>query len=341
MPRTQSKRNRNVDPNVEKEPKWRINAKNYFLTYSQCDYEPKDLMDYLLELEGDLIKWMVVAQELHEDGNPHLHVQIEYERARNLRNERHFDTDRYHPNVQGTRKLKKVGEYVTKGGDYVLYGATEEEFRLAISGKKLDKWAEIYASETYEEACEAVKRIDPRSWGNNGDRIRSNLRYEFKRKFEPYHEDWMDHTEMKDAYTPPEVQEWLDTEYVKKSRAKCLFLIGESQLGKTHWARSIVDPHNYWKNMVNLDKWNPDAKLLIFDDIDWKYMPNPKGYLTQAGECDVTDKYRHKMTIKVNMPAIFLCNEMPVGECGVPLCDDAYWKKCGVFVRVYDKMYVQ
>lgn len=146
--------------------------------------------------------------------------------------------------------------------------------------------------------------------------------------------------DVKPVVTPPEVRDWLETEFVKKSRARCLFLIGPSKLGKTHWARSIVSPHIYWKNMVNLDEWNPDGKLLIFDDFDdWSYVPCPKGYLTQAGQCVVTDKYRKKRTIIVNMPAIFLCNRMPFNH-GVPLMDDEYWKDNGVFVRVEEKMYI-
>lgn len=145
--------------------------------------------------------------------------------------------------------------------------------------------------------------------------------------------------DVQECVVPTGVQDWLDTEFVKKSRAKCLFLIGESQLGKTHWARSIAQPHTYWKSMCNLDEWNPDGKVVIFDDFDWKYLPNPKGYLTQAGQCTVTDKYRKKRTIVVNMPAIFLCNEMPKTEGGVALCQDTYWSKNGSFVYVYDKMY--
>lgn len=141
------------------------------------------------------------------------------------------------------------------------------------------------------------------------------------------------------AKIPLEVSDWVETEFVKKSRAKCLFLIGPSKLGKTHWARSLVQPHTYWKSMVNLDEWNPDGKVVIFDDFDkWEFMPNPKGYLTQAGQCTVTDKYRKKRTICVNMPAIFLCNDMPMIG-GMPLDMDNYWKDNGCFVRIYDKLY--
>lgn len=87
----------------------RINGKNLYLTYSQCAIPAIEVRDRLLELEGDRIAWMVVASELHQDGNPHLHVQIEYERARSIRDAtRHFDLDEFHPNVQCTRNLKKA-----------------------------------------------------------------------------------------------------------------------------------------------------------------------------------------------------------------------------------------
>lgn len=90
-------------------PNLRINAKNLYLTYAQCGIPIIEVRDRLVELEGDKIEWMVVAGELHQDGNPHLHVQIEYHSRRSIRDAtRYFDLDEFHPNVQATRNLKKV-----------------------------------------------------------------------------------------------------------------------------------------------------------------------------------------------------------------------------------------
>jgi len=91
--------------------------------------------------------------------------------------------------------------------------------------------------------------------------------------------------------------------------------------------------------MVNLDTWNPSAKFLIFDDIDWKYLPGPKNYLTQSGDCTVTDKYRKKVDICVDKPAILICNEMPVTEKGQRLSEDDYWKKNMKFVQINSRLY--
>lgn len=56
-----------------------------------------------------------------------------------------------------------------------------------LKGKgKEPKYMEVLRAGSYEEACEAVKRVDPRAWVNNGDRIRDNLRYSYNPQFPPY-----------------------------------------------------------------------------------------------------------------------------------------------------------
>lgn len=87
---------------------FRINAKNFFLTYAQCNASKEALRDFLNGLEGDRIEWLVIAQEKHQDGGLHLHVQIQYTRQRNIRRADHFDFGDFHPNISGTRNLKKV-----------------------------------------------------------------------------------------------------------------------------------------------------------------------------------------------------------------------------------------
>lgn len=82
-----------------------------------------------------------------------------------------------------------MAEYIRKDGDYVIHGVTEEEFQRILEnpgGKAPPKYAEVLQSGTYEAACEAVKRVDPRSWVNNGDRIRDNLRFDFTERFPEY-----------------------------------------------------------------------------------------------------------------------------------------------------------
>lgn len=87
---------------------FRVNAKNYFLTYPQCNASIADIRDFILGMEGDKVNWMVIARELHQDGNPHLHVQIEFATPKNIKRADYYDYQEFHPNISGTRNVKKV-----------------------------------------------------------------------------------------------------------------------------------------------------------------------------------------------------------------------------------------
>ena len=75
---------------------------------------------------------------------------------------------------------------------------------------------------------------------------------------------------------PQELENW-KVNLTITERPKSLFLCSPSRFGKTEWARSL-GCHMYFNNMINLDDWNPKADYIIFDDIDWKFMPNKKAF---------------------------------------------------------------
>lgn len=212
-------------------------------------------------------------------------------------------------------------------------------------------YAEAMEQESLELAINVVKEKAPRDWVLYGNGIGRNLATLFDH-FKPY-EPIFPPQYGPQLPLPGPLQAWLDVEFVKVSRAKCLFLIGPTKLGKSHWARTIVEPHTYFKGsfvsfcflanvrigMTNYKEcWNPLSKLLIFDDFDWDYLQQPKVVLTQAGEGTLTDKYTRKMKVIVNMPAIFIANDMPHSK-GIDIGGDPYWQANGVFVHVDQKLY--
>lgn len=81
---------------------------------------------------------------------------------------------------------------------------------------------------------------------------------------------------------------WLAEEFPRKSRAKCLILIGPTGTGKTSFAKSLPGHYNYFQGRWRLDSWNDYARYSIFDDIDWDRFeelgfPPKKSLLTQNG----------------------------------------------------------
>ncbi|QCX35045.1 replication-associated protein [Blackfly DNA Virus 13] len=146
------------------------------------------------------------------------------------------------------------------------------------------------------------------------------------------------------AYSPPasvsmawklssDLLNWIENESKKKERAKCLILVGATRLGKTSWARSL-GKHMYWRGMTNFGRWNDEAKFLIFDDIEWKYIPQKKSLLTQMGDATLTDKYVKKIDVQVKQVAIVLTNFWNGFD-----SESDYWEKNTTIVYVTEKMF--
>jgi len=133
---------------------------------------------------------------------------------------------------------------------------------------------------------------------------------------------------------PRELENWVSSEYNKKDRPKCLVLVGPSRLGKTAWARSL-GRHMYWRGMTNITKWDAKASHLVFDDIEWNFIPQKKSMLTCMGAATVTDKYKGKKDIIVDKPAIVLLNEFNIDS----IEESAYWKKNLTIVKVDEPLF--
>lgn len=133
---------------------------------------------------------------------------------------------------------------------------------------------------------------------------------------------------------PTAIADWLRVEYTKCERAKCLILVGPTRLGKTNWARSL-GPHMFWRGNVNYGGWNQNARYIVIDDIEWKYIPQKKSILTQMGHITLTDKYVKKLDVFNDKPAIFCTNDMPTIEDGF----NEYWHVNTTVVCLNEKLF--
>lgn len=108
---------------------FRLNAKAFFLTYPQCPI-PKEIAKILLEDRGTIIEG-IFAEEKHEDGTPHLHAYIKFDRKRNFTNNTCFDLlyegKNYHGNYQTARNPEASKQYCKKDGNFIETTTGEEE----------------------------------------------------------------------------------------------------------------------------------------------------------------------------------------------------------------------
>lgn len=112
--------------------KFRINAKGWFLTYPKCSLSKEDAMEALKQKRKGL-KQIIVSRELHTDGEPHLHCYLYYERPFDCTNERFFDLEGFHPNLQAAKSLRAVQGYIKKDGDFIQEGINYKAELSAIT----------------------------------------------------------------------------------------------------------------------------------------------------------------------------------------------------------------
>lgn len=117
-------------------PSFRINAKQFFLTYPQCDMTKDAMYDALMKLDN--AEKIVIGREKHEDGNYHLHVYIKYFTKKNIKSATHFDINGYHPNIQSAKSEKAVIGYITKDRDILIKQAFDMTNTNNYSKRKTD-----------------------------------------------------------------------------------------------------------------------------------------------------------------------------------------------------------
>lgn len=112
-----------------------LKGMSFFLTFPQCDV-PKEvalqrIKDHTFPKPLD---WIVVAEEKHQDGTPHLHVCLKFTERLQTRKKDIFDfISGKHGNYASCRSTKDTVKYVTKGGVYVSWNLDVPEF---LSDKK-------------------------------------------------------------------------------------------------------------------------------------------------------------------------------------------------------------
>jgi len=131
---------------------------------------------------------------------------------------------------------------------------------------------------------------------------------------------------------PDAITNWLEKEFTKKERCRCLVLVGPTKLGKTAWARSLGH-HMFWRLDVNFGEWDETAKYIVIDEIEWKYIPKKKGLLTHMGDITINAKYKKTRNVCNNKPAIVIVNELDINE------EQAYWRENTTIVYVTDKLF--
>nr|WAE42563.1 MAG: replication associated protein [Cressdnaviricota sp.] len=306
-------------------------SKTIFATYPQANNATKEELMCFYKGLGEYA-YICVGQESHATEGLHYHVAAKYINSVRTKSSSYFDINGHHPNIQGARNFSQVVTYCQKDGNFIEEGS--------YGGGIKRTWTEVLnCSNNREEFMNMVMMNYPREYVLNHEK----LEYYANKKY----------TSSVIRYVCPDysflipsiLDEWISGSLIKPCiESKFLFilgplslwLVGPSRFGKTEWARSLGN-HIYWNTMTDLSRWTDDCNYLIFDDFDWKFVPNKKSFFGGQKEFTISDKYTRKKTIYWGKPCIFLCNDdLDVYN----TCDERLWLKDNViYYRLLNKLY--
>nr|AHG95953.1 Replication associated protein [French bean severe leaf curl virus] len=301
---------------------FQINGKNYFLTYPKCSLSKEEALSQLKNLKTPPNKKFIkICRELHEDGEPHLHVLIQFEGKYKCQNQRFFDlvsptrSAHFHPNIQGAKSSSDVKSYIDKDGDTLEWGEFQIDGRSARGGQQTanDAYAAALNAGSKSEALRILRELAPKDYVLQFHNLNANLDKIFTPPMEVYISPFSSSSFDR---VPDELEEWACDNVMSPAarplRPVSIVIEGDSRTGKTMWARSL-GPHNYLCGHLDLSPkvYNNEAWYNVIDDVDPHYLKHFKEFMGAQRDWQSNTKYGKPVQIKGGIPTIFLCNPGP------------------------------
>lgn len=229
----------------------------------------------------------------------HTHVFWWWRKIYDTVDNRAFDIDEIHPNIQGNKGIQWAKGIVMRyhkghktkadGKKYFIAPVLLKQFGVDDWHFEADTWAIIQAAPDLKTACMAVD-ILPKSVGD----VATVMREGKKRKF----------TELDDE---------ADANRCKKvdwDRKKALVIRGNGSTGKTNWALAQFERPCMIEDIDQLKGIPHDCDGLVFDEMLFDFCAKKtQVYLTDLKFDRVIRCRNSNATIRKGMARIFTCNE--------------------------------
>ncbi|UFT26565.1 replication-associated protein [Desmodium mosaic virus] len=302
--------------------KFRLSAKNIFLTYPRCSLSKEEALQQLQNISLPSNKLFIrVARELHENGEPHLHVLIQLEGKAQIYNQRTFDlisptrSAHFHPNIQGAKSSSDVKSYVEKDGDFIDFGVFQVDGRSSRGGQQSinDSYAKALNSGSSTAALQIIREEQPAHFFLHHHNLVTNA----ARIFQKAPEQWVPPFQLSSfTNVPDDMQEWADDYFGRDAAARpdrpiSIIVEGDSRTGKTMWARSL-GRHNYLSGHLDFNArvFSNDVEYNVIDDVSPQYLKlkHWKELIGAQRDWQSNCKYGKPVQIKGGVPSIVLCN---------------------------------
>lgn len=267
---------------------FRIQAKNFSLTYPKCPLEPEDIKKKLLQDFSP--SYILIGREKHQDGDWHLHIWLSFREKKNVKSDRFFDIFGYHPNTQATKSMKDWDTYCKKGGIWIEHGTSPIK-----SKKKEDLILSAVPDSDLFNFC--VNNRVGYGYYQEEKRRRSNVSIDVTEECAGTMNLFL-----------------LALPY---DSSKTTVLVGSSGIGKTTWAiKHASKPSIIISHIDDLKLFKPSFhKSIIFDDMSFIQWPlQSQIHLVDRDQPRSIHVRYGVAKLPANTEKIFTCNTFPFTE---------------------------
>jgi len=293
----------------EKKKSFRMSAKQFILTFPQCDVKKEVAVERLQQKWKEELKGYIVCEEAHKDGTPHLHVFLLFNQRKNFKASNCFDfIGGKHGSYEVARSVRGSVEYVTKGGNYIVEGLDVE----AIKKKKAQK-NETYAKMLMDgKTLSELNEVDPGYVMMN------------KRKLEEY-QTWVEcesEKKRKLEWVPPKldgltganlkIAEWIckNIRQPRPFKSPQLYIHGPRNVGKTSlivWLEKYLSVYHIPMGEEYYCLYSDSHDLIVMDEFKGQKTIQWLNSFIQGNPFNIRKKGLQSMKRK-NLPCIFLSN---------------------------------
>lgn len=298
-----------------KKKQFRINARQLFLTYPQCTTSREVAVSRIQEspLFKDNLEWVIVSQELHQDGNTHLHVGIRLKEKKLFSSVSFADfIGGQHGNYQAMKNMKKCVAYITKAdASFIAHGV---DVRQMLQSAKSTATLDIAMAIKQGASLGQIDQDFPDRVLRDKRKIEEYIAYQVVKKRKLELKEWRIHPIAPAMdYAHQLIWEWLNAN-IKKPREfkqKQLYIYGPPNLGKTSLILYLEKYLSVYQIPTDEDFYDfyndEDYDLAIIDEFKGNKKIQWLNQWLQGSTMPLRKKGSQAMKTK-NIPVIILSN---------------------------------
>ncbi|ACK57937.1 replication initiator protein [Corchorus golden mosaic virus] len=305
--------------------RFRKQGVSFFLTWPKCPVTKESALDQILALALPTnIIYIRVCEEKHQDGSPHLHALVQFQKKFICTNCRLFDLShpqnsrQFHCHIETARSSSDAKSYIEKDGVFCEWGTFQVDGRSARGGQQTinEAYAKALNSGSKDEALTVIKELVPKDYVCQFHNLNANLERIFA---PPVHVFEPPFPLSSFNNVPAVINQWVNDNIMDAAarpfRPISIVIEGPSRTGKTLWARSL-GRHNYLCGHLDLSPkvYSNEAWYNVIDDVDPHYLKHMKEFMGAQRDWQSNCKYGKPIQINGGIPTIFLCNPGPTSS---------------------------